>query len=130
MEQDTLQAILAEAKKEAAWSRITALIMGGMLAVVLVAALILVPRMTATLNQVNATLTDAQTIIARATEELESLSGTMADVKTMTASITATSTSMKERLDAVDLEALNEAITGLKTAVEPLANFARRFGGQ
>ena len=37
-------------------------------------------------------------------------------------------TKTSESLDALDIETLNEAISDLKTVIEPLANFTSRFG--
>lgn len=117
---DLMRQLLEESKKEVRFSRILAFTFLGILAVLIVTVAMLLPRAISTLEKVDAMVDDAQTIMVRATRSLD-------EVSSMTESITKTSDVAFESLGKVNFEELNMAITDLRDAIEPMANFARLF---
>lgn len=76
-------------------------------------------------EQAGAVLTDLETV----SRELAAadLAGMVADVDTLVVSSQEGVTQALEKLDAVDIEALNKAIANLSAVVEPLAKFFKVF---
>lgn len=130
MAEETLKEILEQTKKEARFSRLLAFIMGGILAVVLIAAIILVPQLVGLMTRISQTAANAQELMQSASTTLTEVSGALSGVSTMTESITKTSGTLFEGLTAVDFNALSTAITDLQAAVAPLADLSRLLTGQ
>ncbi|MBR0163584.1 MAG: hypothetical protein IJQ12_02795 [Lachnospiraceae bacterium] len=130
MAEETLKEILEQTKKEARFSRLLAFIMGGILAVVLIAAVILVPQLVGLMTRISQTAANAQELMQSASTTLTEVSGALSGVSTMTESITKTSGTLFEGLTAVDFNALSTAITDLQAAVAPLADLSRLLTGQ
>ena len=130
MAEETLKEILEQTKKEARFSRLLAFIMGGILAVVLIAAIILVPQLVGLMTRISQTAANAQELMQSASTTLTEVSGALSGISTMTESITKTSGTLFEGLTAVDFNALSTAITDLQAAVAPLADLSRLLTGQ
>lgn len=130
---EVLEEIRKSCAKEAKFSKITAFFVGGLFAVVLVAALILVPMAAYTINNAN-------TLISNANDAVSGISSATGELGTMITSVTTTSDNMNTLLEdnaedlsdavtslsEVDFDGLNTAISDLQTAVKP---FATLFGG-
>lgn len=129
MDNETLKALYEETRRQSRYSKIMTVILAAMLCVLLAAVSVVVPPVLKTLSLAGDTMADVRAIVAQANGSLEELSGTMEEISVMTKSITRTSESTNSALEQVDFEAMNDAINNLRDAVEPLANFTRRFGG-
>ena len=117
---ELLAKLLEESQKEVRFSRILAYTFIGILIVLVVTAALIVPRALNTLNEIDATISDARVVMDRASSSLD-------EISVMTESITKTSDVAFESLGKVDFDELNQAISDLRDAVEPMANFARIF---
>ena len=131
---EVLEEIKKACIKEAKFSKMAACFVGGLFAVVLISALILVPMGIHTILKVNKLVDDANTVVTN-------IDGITDDLNTMVSSVTTTSDNINTLLDdnsedltdaikslsEIDFEGLNTAISDLETAVKPLATL---FGGQ
>ncbi len=138
----TQEAILAELlsyqKKAVRHSRIIS-ICGIALAVLLLIALVsIVPKTLAVFDHVQESLSrvdelaaDAGTLIRDSTAQINSLVGDATELidnaNTVIIDNTDAITQTVRKLNAVDFEKLNKAISDLDAAIEPLVNFARMF---
>ena len=138
----TQEAILAELlsyqKKEVRHARIIT-VCGIVLAVLLLIALVsIVPKTLTVFNHVQESLTrvdelvaDAGTLIQDSTAQINQLVGDAAELidntNTMITDNTDAITQTVRKLNAVDFEKLNKAISDLDAAIEPLVNFAKMF---
>ena len=129
MNEEIYNQLLNESKKNALYQKLTMIILAAILGVISVTAIVVVPKTLSALAQVETTLNDAQKIMGEVGTSLEQLSGAVEDINVMTKSITRTSESTYDKLDAIDFNKLDEAIENLRDAIEPLANFSRRLGG-
>ncbi len=138
----TQEAILAELlsyqKKAVRHSRIIS-ICGIALAVLLLIALVsIVPKTLAVFDHVQESLSrvdelaaDAGTLIRDSTAQINSLVGDATELidnaNTVIIDNTDAITQTVRKLNAVDFEKLNKAISDLDAAIEPLVSFARMF---
>lgn len=122
------------------FSKLTMIFTGSILAVVVLSALILVPKAITTLNRVNSFIEDAKVTLSNADtalEDIATMSTTVTtDISTITTEFTtflkedATAiTGAAEGIETIDFEGLNDAIQDLEDAVEPFANFMNRLKG-
>lgn len=118
------------AKKQYAMSRISAVCSGGMLLVVIVCALVLTPKMLSTFRQIDTVMGEMESVLT----DLESASNALAGadvagmlegVNTLVEDSQTGVAEAVEKISALDIETMNEAIADLKAVVEPLA---RLFG--
>lgn len=126
--QDVLTEIRDLSKKRLLLQRISTGCMVGTLLVVLVAALLMVPRATTTLNHINQVAVKAEDSLAKVdkmTASMESASDNLNEL--VNANGEALSSAVKSMSD-VDFDGLNKAISDLQEAIGPLANFMSRFG--
>ena len=129
MNEEALQQILEQTKKEARFTRIIAIIMAIMLTAILIALLLVVPRAIRVFNTVYSAVTKAQEIMEQGEEALIEVRASLEGVDTMTESIGKLGDEALKGISEVDFETLSQAITDLQTAVEPLARFSRALGG-
>lgn len=132
--EDLLRQILEADKKEVKYARRAAFFMTGIFVIFLVAAIIIVPKVIATLSYVNSTAIAANDTLTQANEAI-------AGINTMTSSITGTSDNMNsmltdnsqaltdavEKMNGIDFAGLNQAIQDLQDAVGPFASFMNKF---
>ncbi|WP_026516346.1 hypothetical protein [Butyrivibrio sp. MC2021] len=126
--QDVLTEIRDLSKKRLLLQRISTGCMVGTLLVVLVAALLMVPRATTTLNHINQVAVKAEDSLAKVdkmTASMESASDNLNEL--VNANGEALSSAVKS-MSEVDFDGLNKAISDLQEAIGPLANFMSRFG--
>ena len=127
MTDEILTQFLTQTKKEATFSKVIAFIMLGVLLLLLIATLVVVPRVLSMIAEIEQTAHDAQAVVAQATETLGGLSATVDGVEEMTESITKTGNALFDGIGKVDFDALAKAITDLQDAIEPVANLSRMF---
>ncbi len=103
------------------FSMLSAIFMGAMLAVVLGVVSFLIPRVETIYNS---TMVSLENLEALTTELKEAdIAGTVRHVDDLTVQATGDLSETMERMNKVDLDTLNEAITNLNASVEPLARF-------
>ena len=126
-ENDYLKELKDIAKKQLFWQKLTAFAMTGIFAAVLMAVLILVPKVTTTLDNID--------------EMVGNISGSVDDINVMVAEMTKASSNINtlvgdnavtlteavNNLAGIDFEGLNKAIKDLQDAVGPMASFFNRF---
>ncbi len=129
------------AKKQLLWQKISAICSAGILAVAVIAACILIPMASITLNHINATATKAQATLDSVNATAVKAQASLDDVDIMVAEMTDASKNLNELIDNnenslqdaiermanVDYDGLNQAIKDLQGAVGPLANFFGKF---
>ena len=91
----------------------------GVLAVVLALAVLFVPRLNQTMEQVDGILQDMASVSSE-------LNRSLPELLTGLDSLTGASAQALEKIAALDIEAMNEAIADLRAVVEPLANLFGR----
>ncbi len=114
-------------KKQLAWQRFSTLCIFGIFLVVLVAAMIVLPK-------VNSTLTHADEVATNAVDTLGEIDKAVAEISESNANLNQLieensdplSESVK-RLSEVDYEGLNQAIADFQDAVGPMAAFFNKF---
>ena len=114
-------------KKTLGWQRFAALMVLATFVVILVTALILVPQIVETLNNVNKvageveqSLQGVDTMVAEMTSASENLNKLVDDnAQGLTTAV--------ENLANVDFDGLNKAIQDLQDAIGPMATFFNKF---
>ncbi len=114
-------------KKTLGWQRFAALMVLATFMVILVTALILVPQIVETLNNINKvageveqSLQGVDTMVAEMTSASENLNKLVDDnAQGLTAAV--------ENLANVDFDGLNKAIQDLQDAIGPMATFFNKF---
>lgn len=130
MNEEALQEILEQTKKEAQFTRIIAIIMAVMLGILLICVFIIVPRITGVLRNVDQAVTQAQEIMTQGEAAITEVRSALGGVDEMTTSIKKLGDETLKGISEVDFEQLSQAIADLQAAVEPLARFSRALGGR
>lgn len=115
-----LKDIQQQGKKRVFWSRLSACLLAVFVAAFTISVMIVVPKVTKTLDTANARLNGLETTISKLETALDSITDLTND----------TATSLDEamtHLNSVDFEGLNQAIEDLGNVVSPLASFFGRF---
>ncbi|MBQ8956427.1 MAG: hypothetical protein IJ075_05610, partial [Lachnospiraceae bacterium] len=132
--EELLRQILEADKNEVKYAKRAAFFMMGLFVVFLVAAIIVIPKVVETLSNVN-------TAVVSAGETLKGADDAIENINKMSDSITKTSDNMNsmltdnsesltaavEKMNSIDFEGLNSAITDLQDAVGPFADFMNKF---
>ena len=128
-DRELLTQLLAAQKKEVRHARITSIASLVLAAVLLVGAVLTLPRLLSAADQAQQTMDQVHTF-------LEQTDGLAEDVETLVKSAnrvivdnTDAVTEAVAKLNGVDFETLNKAIRDLADAVGPLARLGRMFGG-
>jgi len=103
------------------FSMLSAVFMGVMLAVVIAVAAFILPKVETIYDSTMVSLQNLETL----TDELNEadIAGTVRHVDELTVQATGDLSETMERMNRVDLDTLNDAITNLNASVEPLAKF-------
>ena len=117
------------AKKQYQMTRISAVSSILVLVIVLVCASVLMPRIFRTFEQVDVVMADLETVSSELAETLPgmlaNLDVMMGDLDVLVSSSSEGVAEAIEKMAALDIDSLNEAIRDLKAIVEPMA---RLFG--
>ena len=136
--EELLAELLSYQKKEVRHARITAVSVVVLVVLLIAALAVLVPKAVALISHVQDSLTEVDTLVADAgvlirdsTEEINALVGDasvlIANANSMITDNTEAVSETIRKLNEVDIEKLNKAISDLDAAVEPLANLASIF---
>ena len=136
-----MKQILEADRKEVKYAKRAAVFTCGLFVIMLVAAIIIVPRVVNTLKTVDDALLTAVDTIQSAQGTIDNVNEAIEGVNQMTSSITGTSENMNtmltdnsqsltdavDKMNNIDFDGLNKAIKDLQDAVGPFASFMNRF---
>ena len=133
---ETNQEMLKLMKRQAAYARIQcffSILAAVCIGVLLIALFCVWPQMQQLAGEVHTVAVHAETVLDNletVTEELAKadLAEMVNDVDTLVASSQTGVEQALEKIDAIDIDALNKAIKNLADVVEPLARFFNTFG--
>ncbi len=133
-EQQVLEQLLKNSKRQLFYTRITSLFAMVLVAAVIICLIMVVPKLLSTITNVNHVMAQATQTIELADTAIESVTEMSKSITTMGDNmdtfITDNSKSVEEvmkKLEQVDFEGLNSAIKDLGDVVEPFANFFGKF---
>ncbi len=122
-----LREIAAAQRQNARITRIAAAAIIVLAAVLLVSLVLIVPKLTGTLNQAHAALNGTQQTIQRINASLDTLDGLGENLKSFSDEGAETLNKLLDTLNTVDLDALTRSIQSFNSVLEGLSNF-RLFG--
>lgn len=125
--QDLLREMAEVQRRSQRLSRITTAVIILMAAALIVSLVILVPRLTATLDHARSTLNDTQQIIQRISTSLDNLDSIGEKLNGLSDTGVENLENLLETLNAINLDALTESIEQFNSVIEGLSNF-RLFG--
>lgn len=149
-DRELMEALLASSKKSSLLQTVTALGIFLVLILLLCASLILIPKTLSLVDSLSAAaekagnasddlhamLSDAEILLEDAKGSLEKIDVMVEGIDTMVGRVddllianTDTITEVAEKLNNIDFDTLNKAISELETVVRPLSEFFGRFGG-
>ena len=126
-ENDYLKELRDIAKKQLKWQRRTALAMAGIFAVMLIAVLILVPKVTTTLDNIDEVVSNISGSVDDINIMVAEMTEASSNINTLVGDNAVTLTEAVNNLAGIDFEGLNKAIKDLQDAVGPMASFFNRF---
>lgn len=125
---ELLLELVKSQKEDSRGQKITAMATVAMFAAVLIALVILVPKVIVTLNsiqdmvkQTQVAVEQTQTFVQSANESLNGIDEMIANVDTLVTENTQNVADAMENFNSVDFERLNQAIDDLASIIEPLA---------
>ncbi|MBE5843856.1 MAG: hypothetical protein E7302_06680 [Butyrivibrio sp.] len=138
---DYMKKLCENSEKTLFFQRIAAFCSAGVFVVLLVTALIIVPKAVKTLQDISDIAENAQTVVDSAKTTIESASTTLDDVSEMAKSLDQAGDKMgqilldnessladsMEKISNIDFDGLNKGIKDLQDAVGPFANFMKKF---
>ena len=114
----------AYAKKQCSLARFTALACGGLLAVALVCAALLIPRAIALLDEADAAMADL-TVISSELADTD-IGGMVDNVDHLVTEAQTRLADAADQINDIDIQTLNKAIKDLSDVIAPLANLFGR----
>ena len=126
-EVDTNAELLKLMKKQVKFQKISSFCMSGLLVVVLVAALLIVPKTVALLKDANTLVTKANESVTKIDQMSDSITTASEKLNTLVDENGESLTSAVQSLSDIDFEGLNKAIKDLQDAVGPMAAFFKKF---
>lgn len=132
----TLEQLEQNSRRQLHYARLQCLftIIGAAICVILLVVVIgIIPKLSAAVTQVNALAVQAETVM----DNLETVTSALAkaDIAQMVSNVDAMAAASQagvaqalEKFDAIDIEALNQAISDLCDVVAPLAKLSKAFG--
>ncbi len=126
-ETELLTEIRNETRKQVKFAKISAAFIGGIFVIILVAAIILVPRVSVTLQHADQLIGNANLALADITRMSNSVGDMSKKVDQLVADNSEKLTESVEKLSSIDFAGLNKAIKDLQDAVGPFANLMNRW---
>ncbi len=114
-------------KKKLFWQRIASCAITFVAAVVILSAMILVPKANKALVEVNQAAGDAQTSLSDIDVMVDSITKASENLNTLVEENGETLAEAVKNLSEVDYDGLNKAIVDLQDAVGPMAEFMKKF---
>ena len=125
--EQTMTAMLVVAKKQLFLQRITTLATVGIFVVVLVAMIVLVPKVTMTLTNIDKMVADASGSVENINAMVAEMTEASKNLNQLVNDNTEPLTQAVNNMAGIDFEGLNKAITDLQATVGPMAQFFSRF---
>ncbi len=125
--EQTMTAMLVVAKKQLFLQRITTLATVGIFVVVLVAMIVLVPKVTMTLTNIDQMVADASSSVENINAMVAEMTEASKNLNQLVNDNTEPLTQAVNNMAGIDFEGLNKAITDLQATVGPMAQFFSRF---
>ncbi len=133
-ENDVMKTLLEKTQKQLFYTKILAGAAGGMFLILLIAALLVVPKAVSVLTQAEAVMADAQGLLETADTAISNISAMSDEVTQVSKSLNGfvtdnaqTLTDAATDISNIDFEGLNGAIRDLQDAVGPFARMMNRF---
>lgn len=133
-ENDVMKTLLEKTQKQLFYTKILAGAAGGMFLILLIAALLVVPKVVSALTQAEAVMADAQGLLETADTAISNISAMSDEVTQVSKSLNGfvtdnaqTLTDAATDISNIDFEGLNGAIRDLQDAVGPFAKMMNRF---
>ena len=126
-ESQAMAAMLIVAKKQLFLQRITTLATVGIFVVVLVAMIVLVPKVTMTLTNIDQMVADASSSVENINAMVAEMTEASKNLNQLVNDNTEPLTQAVNNMAGIDFEGLNKAITDLQATVGPMAQFFSRF---
>lgn len=133
-ENDVMKTLLEKTQKQLFYTKILAGAAGGMFLILLIAALLVVPKAVSALTQAEAVMADAQGLLETADTAISNISAMSDEVTQVSKSLNGfvtdnaqTLTDAARDISNIDFEGLNGAIRDLQDAVGPFAKMMNRF---
>ncbi len=124
---DVLTELRDLSKKRLFYQRISTLCAAAILVVVAIAAVLMVPRVTATLEHINAVAVKAEDSLEKVDEMTASMEDASDNLNKLVSENGEALGAAVKSMSEVDYEGLNQAIKDLQDAIGPMANFMNRF---
>lgn len=125
--EQAMAAMLIVAKKQLFLQRITTLATVGIFVVVLVAMIVLVPKVTMTLTNIDQMVADASSSVENINAMVAEMTEASKNLNQLVNDNTEPLTQAVNNMVGIDFEGLNKAITDLQATVGPMAQFFSRF---
>lgn len=133
-ENDVMKTLLEKTQKQLFYTKILTGAAGGMFLILLIAALLVVPKAVSALTQAEAVMADAQGLLETADTAISNISAMSDEVTQVSKSLNGfvtdnaqTLTDAATDISNIDFEGLNGAIRDLQDAVGPFAKMMNRF---
>ena len=126
--EELLSQILVQQRREARATRVAAFAVFVLVIALLAVLAVFVPRAVALFDHAQASLSQVDALLAEAEPLIGSIGAMAENANSMLADHTEGVSEAVEKLNSIDIAALNDAIHGLSEAVGPLAQLARLFG--
>ncbi len=134
-QEDLGRKIYENSQKSLMLQRISAICVAGLFAVVLIAAIMVIPRTLRLIDEVHTaaqsvtdTVSKAEVAINDLSEMANSLEDTSENFDKLIAENSGALTDSLDKIASIDFEGLNKGIQDLQNAVGPFANLMSRFG--
>jgi uncharacterized protein YoxC len=114
-------------KKQLVFQSITSLAVLGIFLAILVSVLIMIPKATATLNNIDKVTTEAMNSIKDIDAMVSEMTDTSENLNKLVSDNAEDITGAVDNLSSIDFEGLNSAIKDLEDTVAPMATFFRKF---
>ena len=121
LSQDSLALLVELSKKRLFWQRFSAGCFAGMLLVMIIAVMVLIPKVSTTLTHINTVATKAETSLGKVDTMTSSVETTAGNLNKLLNDNGEKLTSAVKSISEIDFAGLNQAITDLQSAVSPLA---------
>ena len=133
-DRELMMELVKSQRKDAMGQRLTAFATMAIFVAVLVALLILVPKVLSILNNIDGTVKKAATAVGQIQTSIGELDAAIADIDTMVTNVndlvvtnTDSLNEAVQKLNNVNFDELNKAISDFADTVEPMANFFNAF---
>ncbi|WP_026663493.1 hypothetical protein [Butyrivibrio proteoclasticus] len=124
---EALEELIKLSRKQLFYRKIGTLCLAGILVVVVIAVMILIPKVTITLDHINSVAVKAEESLANVDTMAADVSNSAANFDKLLAENSKELTESIKKISEIDFEGLNTAIKDLQDAVGPMASFMNKF---